>query len=89
MGMHAMPSAELDDTVPFGASMLVGYYARHLVFLEPMISRAKLEQAETFPMAIPALPDAHPGMRWPSRFEAVYDAGARAYRLTFSGLSTD
>ena len=89
MGMHAMPTAELDDTVPFGASMLVGYYGKKVVFLEPMISRVKLEKAQTFPMAIPALSATHPGVRWPSRFEATYDAQARAYRLTFSGLSVD
>lgn len=89
MGMHAMPTAELDDTVPFGASMLVGYYDQNMIFLEPMISRATLERAETFPMTIPALPGVHPGLEWPTHFQAVYDPTARAYRLTFSGLSAD
>jgi hypothetical protein len=86
MGMHSMPTVELDETTPFGASMLVGYYGQDLVFLEPMISQAKLAQAATFPMAIPALPETQPGVVWPSHFEMVYDAETRAYRLTFSGL---
>jgi hypothetical protein len=89
MGMHAMPTTEIHDTVPFGASMLVGYYGKKVVFLEPMISRVKLEKAQSFPMTIPALSGTHPGLRWPSGFEATYDADARAYRLTFSGLASD
>ena len=89
MGMHGMPIAEIHDTEPFGASMLVGYYGKELVFLEPMISRAKLAGAQGFPLDIPALPGAARGVRWPTRFEMAYDAEARAYRLTFSGLSAD
>ncbi len=84
MGMHGIPTEELDDTEPFGASMLVGYYEQDVVFLEPMISHAKLAQAKTFPMAIPALPATSPTARWPSRFEAVYDSETSVYRLVFS-----
>jgi hypothetical protein len=83
---HAAALVRLE---PFGASMLVGYYGKELVFLEPMISRAKLAGAQGFPMDIPALPGAARGVRWPTRFEMAYDAEARAYRLTFSGLSAD
>jgi hypothetical protein len=89
MGMHAMPTDELDDSELFGASMMVGYYQQELVFLEPMISHAKLAEAKTFPMAIPALPSTTTGLQWPSRFEAVYDSETRTYRMVFSGLTTD
>lgn len=85
MGMHAMPSAELEKTDPFSATMIVGYYGGELAFLEPMIARATLEQSRTFELPVPPAP---PGMkasiRWPVRFEAVYDSAARLYRLRFS-----
>jgi hypothetical protein len=89
MGMHGMPTEELDQTDLFGASMLVGYYGQDVVFLEPMISHAKLAEAKTFPMAVPPLPNTSSAVRWPSRFEAVYDPESRAYRFVFSGLPSD
>jgi hypothetical protein len=85
MGMHSMPGAELEKTEAFSASMIVGYYGGELTFLEPMIARATLMEARTFEMAVPPSP---PGMkasvRWPSRFEAIFDADARLYRFRFS-----
>jgi Hypothetical protein TTHB210 len=85
MGMHSMPSAELDQTDPFDASMIVGYYGGSLLFVEPMIARTKLAASQTFSMAMPpAPPDTPATVRWPSQFQAVYDAGAKLYRLTFS-----
>ncbi len=85
MGMHAMPAEEIDQTEPFGASMLVGYYEGDAIFLEPMIARAKLLSAERFTMEIPTATTAA-DVLWPSRFEAVYDESTRVYRFTFSGL---
>ena len=85
MGMHAMPTAELEQTEPFDGSMIVGYYGGQNIFLEPMISRAKLQQAQSFDMPVPAAP---PGLaatvRWPSAFTATYDEAARTYRFAFS-----
>jgi hypothetical protein len=86
MGMHSVPTQQLSDTSAFGASMLVGYYQQGLIFLEPMISQARLAQAKSFSMTVPALPGTDAGLRWPTRFEASYDAKARAYHLVFSGL---
>ncbi len=89
MGMHAMLEDELDDTDPFSASMLVGYYQENLIFLEPMIAKAKLLEAQSFPMDVPAVPDAGANVRWPTHFEAVYDEESRAYRFVFSGFPTE
>ena len=89
MGMHGMPGAEVSNTTPFDASMLVGYYGGSLVFLEPMIARTTLTNARTFQLAVPPAPPGTPStVRWPSRFEAVYDADARVYRFVFS-IKTD
>lgn len=87
MGMHALPAHELEETDPFGASMVVGYYQENLIFLEPMIAQAKLLEAQSFTMEVPAAPSVGPGVQWPTHFEAVYDAESRAYRFVFSGLA--
>jgi hypothetical protein len=84
MGMHAMPAEEVDQTEPFGASMLVGYYGGDVIFLEPMIARAKLLRAEGFSMKVPTVTTAGANVRWPGHFEAVYDEETQAYRFTFS-----
>ncbi len=89
MGMHAMLEAELDQTDPFGASMIVGYNLEKLIFLEPMIAKAKLMEEQSFQMEIPAVPDAGAGVQWPTHFEAVYDETARSYRFVFSGWRTE
>jgi hypothetical protein len=84
MGMHAMHESELDDTGPFQASMLVGYYRGQPIFFEPMISRAQLLSREDFDLEMPAVPSA--GARYPTRFHAEYVAGSDEYRLVFSGF---
>jgi hypothetical protein len=89
MGMHGVPADDLSDTTAFGASMLVGYYQRQLIFLEPMIAQAKLAQAKSFSMEVPSLPGSRAVPGWPTRFEATYDAEARSYRFVFSGFPAD
>jgi hypothetical protein len=85
MGMHGMPSADIEAADPFGASMVVGYYGGELTFLEPMIARARLMESRTFEMTVPPAPPGTPAaVRWPSRFDAIYDADARVYRFVFS-----
>jgi hypothetical protein len=90
MGMHAMPQADLDGTDPFRAAMLVGYYDRSVVALEPMVSRARLQEARSFVLDMPAVPNAGAVTAWPEAFEAVYDESARAYRFVFrTGSKSD
>lgn len=84
MGMHAMLADEVDQTEPFGASMIVGYYKGDVVFVEPMIARTKLMAAHSFTLNVPAVTTVPANVHWPSHFEAVYDESAQAYRLTFS-----
>ena len=83
MGMHAMPADEIDQVEPFGASMLVGYYEGEVIYVEPMIARAKLLAAEGFTMEVPTVTTAGANVRWPSHFEAVYDESTQSYRFTF------
>jgi hypothetical protein len=86
MGMHAMVEDELDDTELFDASMILGYYEAGLIFLEPMIAQAKLLEAKTFTMDVPAMEQPGAPAMWPTTFEATYDEASRTYRFAFAGF---
>lgn len=89
MGMHAMLQEEIDDTEPFGASMILGYYRNEPIFIEPMISRAKLLDARSFTVEVPAVTARSSSAKWPTKFVATYDESARAYRFVFSGFPAE
>ncbi len=88
MGMHSVRESELAVTEVFSSSMIVGYYEEELIFLEPMIAKAKLMEKQSFPMMVPAVPNAGENVKWPASFEAVYDEESDSYRFVFSGFST-
>jgi hypothetical protein len=85
MGMHSLLSSSLAATDIFDATMVVGWIKGQPIFVEPMISKAFLERREGFSLPIPALP-ATGGTRYPTGFEATYDAATQAYRFSFTGL---
>jgi hypothetical protein len=82
MGMHAMPTVDVERKDPFTGSLVVGYIAGKPIFLEPMISKALLMKKESFDLPMPAVP----GWTGPlaSKFHADYDAQKQEYRLIFS-----
>ena len=86
MGMHAMPAAEIDQTEPFGASTIVGYYKGDVIHVEPMVARAKILAAESFQLTVPSVPGLGANVTWPTHFEAVYDESTQTYRFTYSGF---
>lgn len=89
MGMHSFPAAELDQTEPFGATMIVGYYKGDVVHVEPMVARAKILAAESFELTVPSVPGLGANVTWPTHFEAVYDESTQTYRFTYSGFGGD
>jgi hypothetical protein len=84
MGMHSLLSSELAGTTPFRGSMVVGFYAAKPIFIEPMITRAMLDEKRSFDLPIPTIP----GMsgNHPTTFHAEYDAQHGVYRFEFSGF---
>ncbi len=86
MGMHALPTAELESGQLFTGDMLVGYYAGKPIFLEPMLTKTLLMQKKSFSYPIPSVP----GMSGPhpTTFRADWDAQAQAYQFIFSGFTT-
>ena len=83
MGMHAMHADDLASSELFTATMLIGYYSQELIFIEPMVSRARLLEAKDFSLDIPSLP-ASENARYPTRFDAEFDESSRTYRMAFS-----
>jgi hypothetical protein len=69
--------------------MLVGYYEGDLIYLEPMIARARLLAAEGFTIDVPRVTTSDANLRWPSHFEAAYDESKQVYRFNFSGFGGD
>jgi len=88
MGMHAMHASQVEETDPFEASMILGYYSGTPIFFEPMISQSLLLRRADFTLAMPTVRDLPEGVSYPSRFRAEYLPGSDAYRLVFSGFSS-
>lgn len=89
MGMHAMPSRDVDAADSFDASMIVGYYAGQPIFFEPMVARDFLRERADFVLPMPEVEGLPRGVHYPTRFRADFDAAADAYRLVFSGFGAE
>ena len=59
MGMHAVPTADVDRKETFQASMIVGYNIGQPIFFESMISKALLMKKESFDLPMPGVPGLH------------------------------
>jgi hypothetical protein len=86
MGMHAMPVPEVDETEPFEASMLIGYYGRMPIFLEPMVSWEMLLKKSAVSLPVPEIDGLLEGVRYPRTFHGEYEAETDSYRLVFTGF---
>lgn len=82
MGMHAVPTSELEATQPFRGTMVIGYLRGKPIFVEPMVSRSMLMERKSFDLPLPEV-DGFAGAH-PTRFRADYDAAKQEYRLVFS-----
>ncbi len=85
MGMHALLSSELASSETFRGTMVVGYYKAKPIFVEPMITKAMLEEKKPFDLTIPTVP----GMtgKHPTMFHADFDDATQSYRFVFSGFA--
>lgn len=85
MGMHSLPTVELEGTDPFRGTLVIGYYQGNNIFLEPMVTQAMMMEKRTFTLPIPSIP----GMarNYPRAFRAEYDDQQGAYRFVFSDFA--
>ena len=83
MGMHGVRQVEFEATELFSASMIIGYYANEIIFIEPMVAHATLTAREDFSLDMVALPSLGEGMSFPASFKASYDQEADAYHFVY------
>jgi hypothetical protein len=84
MGMHAVRDDELMSTETFSASMILGYYGQELVFVEPMVTRARLMQGRNFALVVPGVPASSGMNAWPVGLEARFDDERRSWEFVFT-----
>ena len=84
MGMHSLDEEAYNATDLFEGIMIVGYYSQGVIFVEPMISREKLLERNSFAVAVPSVYSPGEGVTWPISFEAAYDEASDSYRFVFS-----
>jgi hypothetical protein len=83
MGYHAWPSADVAGGT-FDASIILGYAAAKMVFIEPMVTQELLVSRQDFELDI-ARPASAGGEStlFPGHFYATYSASSDSYRLEF------
>lgn len=88
MGYHAWPSADIASNT-FSASIILGYAAQKMVFIEPMVTRELFLARKSFELAITRPASAGGATTlFPSHLTASYDATADAYTFEFDHFET-
>lgn len=91
MGYHSLPTTEfkapgqMKDGV-FDQVMIAGNYGGNFIFVEPMVTRAVLQRKTSFTLPIPAA--AVPSIRYPTTFQATYNAATQTYDFTLGGFKS-
>lgn len=85
MGMHSWPDA--DHAADWKGSIIMGYWATKVSFIEPMISKAKLLDKKTFELPI-AKPQSTGGAKtlYPRRLTSKYEASDETYSFELDKL---
>lgn len=90
MGVHALdptsPELAVDDPAPFDHTLILGYHAGEIAFVEPMITTESLEAQEPFAYELNRPTDFVDGAGWPTRISGSYDAAADTYHMIFGGF---
>lgn len=85
MGMHSLLTVSLESKETFRGDMVIGYYGGKPIFIEPMLTRAMLQERKSFDLHIPTVPGI--SGNYPRTFHAEYDETAQSYRFIFSGFA--
>lgn len=85
MGMHSLPTAELESKELSRGNMVIGYYHSKPVFIELMLTRDRLLEKKSFDLPIATIPGLT-GM-YPRTWKADFDPQAQVYRFVFSGFA--
>lgn len=84
MGFHSWPSEDLKPDAKLTKTMVLGYYAQKLAFLEPMIAKTTLLEKKSFEMPIAKAASAGGDHAlYPTRLLVTFDEAASRYTFTF------
>lgn len=88
MGFHSLPASEFTapgqiDATPFDKVMITGYYGGDFIFVEPMVTRDLLLQRADFDLPVPRPAQIGRATRYPTTFQARYDAATDSYTMVF------
>jgi hypothetical protein len=90
MGIHAsdLSSPELAQTNPakFTKTMILGYYAGAMTFIEPMFTKEYLQTKEAFTLNVPTPAELGKATLLPTSFAGSYDDKTKAYAFVFKGF---
>ncbi|MCA1597378.1 MAG: cytochrome C, partial [Chloroflexi bacterium] len=84
MGTHATNPADLTGT--FTKVMIAGYYGGNMIFLEPMVTQALLQQRQSFSLNVPRPAVLGVNTLYPTTFSANYDPQADAYNFVWGNF---
>lgn len=89
MGIHAVDrnAPELHGQ-PFTSTFVYGYYARQLVFIEPMVAFAYLTSRPDMTRPIPAPAAYSFPAHYPTQYRVTYDAARQVYQVLLGGLKS-
>lgn len=83
MGVHAVnptsPELNPDEPQPFTETLILGYHAGKLAFLEPMVTQQFLKERKAFMIDVPAPQSLGRSATWPSKLSMRFDADANEY----------
>jgi len=82
MGMHSLLTTSLDAKEVFQGQIVIGYYGGKPIFIEPMVTKAMLQERKSFDLPIPTIPGL--SGNYPRKFRAEYDEARQSYRFIFS-----
>jgi hypothetical protein len=88
MGVHWVDPASPElNGKPFTATFIYGSWNGKVIFAEPMFTKAFLESKPQFSAELPAPPSGRGAGYYPKRYSVRWDAAAKEYRISLTGLS--
>lgn len=88
MGVHWVDTTSLElKGKPFTATFIYGSWDGKVIFAEPMITKEYLATKPQFSAALPAPPSGRGAGYYPQGYRVRWDAAAREYHITLTGLA--
>jgi hypothetical protein len=88
MGVHALDvrsgELQMEEPSPFTATLILGYHAGALSFIEPMVTQAHFGAQADWSWEIPRPATLGRSVLWPGMLDFTYDSETETYDVVFS-----